>query len=95
MVVDFVILSLQEIGHFVHLINCLMLVVSVPISAQRHGTGILVFPNGNTYNGDFKKNSMTGHGIMTYWNRDVYEGEFKNGLVCRLVGNFTELDLIY
>ena len=59
-----------------------MLVVFVPISVQRHGTGILTFPNGNTYNGDFKKNSMTGHGIMTYWNRDVYEGEFKNGLVC-------------
>ena len=66
--------------------------VLFPLPLQRHGTGTLVFPNGNTYMGDFKKNSMTGHGVMTYWNQDVYEGEFKNGLV-RTYGVLVQWDL--
>ncbi|WP_028670446.1 C13 family peptidase [Saccharospirillum impatiens] len=41
--------------------------------------GVLHFPNGQTYDGDFVRQRFEGKGTLTFGNRTVYEGEFRAG----------------
>lgn len=41
--------------------------------------GILHFPNGQSYEGEFEKQRFEGEGKLTFRNKTVYEGEFKAG----------------
>lgn len=48
---------------------------------QRHGQGILKYPNGDVYDGTWKNNQMNGNGILTYSNGDYFSGEFLDGKI--------------
>ena len=41
--------------------------------------GVLHFPNGQTYNGEFERQRFDGKGKLTFGNRTVYEGDFQAG----------------
>ncbi|MEX2367533.1 MAG: C13 family peptidase [Pseudohongiellaceae bacterium] len=41
--------------------------------------GVLHFPNGQTYDGEFERQRFDGSGKLTFGNRTVYEGEFRAG----------------
>ena len=45
-----------------------------------HGKGVLNFPDGEKYVGEFKKGQIYGHGKMTWTDGAYYEGRFVNGL---------------
>ena len=40
--------------------------------------GLLYFPEGKKYEGEFTNNSVEGYGIKTYPDGKKYEGRFKN-----------------
>lgn len=51
---------------------------------RRHGDGLMVFANGDRYEGNFVQNHLSGYGKMKYgdgssyegnWYKDMYEGE--------------------
>lgn len=51
---------------------------------RRHGNGLMVFANGDRYEGNFVQNHLSGYGKMKYgdgssyegnWYKDMYEGE--------------------
>ena len=44
-----------------------------------HGRGKYVFPNGNTYEGQYEAGVRHGKGKFTYANGGVYTGGFANG----------------
>ena len=44
------------------------------------GTGVMLFDNGDTYEGEWSQGKKHGHGIMTYYNRDVYDGDWANDM---------------
>eukprot|EP00956_Cyclotella_meneghiniana_P044036 scaffold298885_cov89-Cyclotella_meneghiniana.AAC.1 len=46
---------------------------------QRHGFGVLICDNGNSYEGDWKLDKRDGLGIARYSSGDVYDGEWKRG----------------
>jgi predicted nucleic acid-binding Zn-ribbon protein len=46
---------------------------------QRHGFGVLICDNGNSYEGDWKNDKRDGLGIARYSSGDVYDGEWKRG----------------
>eukprot|EP01062_Namystynia_karyoxenos_P028084 TRINITY_DN2134_c0_g1_i3.p1 TRINITY_DN2134_c0_g1~~TRINITY_DN2134_c0_g1_i3.p1 ORF type:complete len:1194 (+),score=488.42 TRINITY_DN2134_c0_g1_i3:93-3674(+) len=59
---------------------------------RRHGHGVLVWPNGNKYVGQWSDGKMTGRGVFTYGTEgDRYEGEFmddkKHGRGCYTFAN--------
>ena len=41
--------------------------------------GVLHFPNGQTYEGEFERQRFDGKGKLTFGNRTVYEGDFRAG----------------
>lgn len=46
---------------------------------QRHGFGVLICDNGNSYEGEWKKDKRDGLGIARYSSGDVYDGEWQRG----------------
>ena len=44
------------------------------VNGNREGSGKLVFPNNNVYEGQFSRNRINGEGTMTYSNGDKYAG---------------------
>lgn len=47
---------------------------------KKHGNGKMYYPNSNeTYEGNFKNNTLTGKGKYTWGNGDSYSGDFLNG----------------
>jgi len=46
---------------------------------QRHGFGVLICDNGNSYEGEWKKDKRDGVGIARYSSGDVYDGEWRRG----------------
>lgn len=50
---------------------------------DKHGHGVMVFPNGVRYEGEFNDGWRHGHGMFSLQNGDTCEGEWKKG---RLTG---------
>ncbi len=46
---------------------------------RRHGRGKLSWPKGDSYEGTFVADAITGSGVFTFANGDVYEGELRDG----------------
>lgn len=46
---------------------------------QRHGFGVLLCDNGNSYEGEWKKDKRDGLGIARYSSGDVYDGQWSKG----------------
>lgn len=46
---------------------------------QRHGFGVLICDNGNSYEGEWKRDKRDGLGIARYSSGDVYDGEWTKG----------------
>merc|ERR1711966_640629 len=46
---------------------------------QRHGFGVLQCDNGNSYEGEWKKDKRDGLGIARYSSGDVYDGQWQKG----------------
>lgn len=46
---------------------------------QRHGFGVLICDNGNSYEGEWTKDKRDGLGIARYSSGDVYDGEWLRG----------------
>ena len=44
-----------------------------------HGKGVLTYPNGHQYVGEFKDGKINGYGIYTWPDGEQYVGEFKDG----------------
>mmetsp|Transcript_17037 Transcript_17037/g.17717 ORF Transcript_17037/g.17717 Transcript_17037/m.17717 type:complete len:224 (+) Transcript_17037:10-681(+) len=53
---------------------------SGPSSKDYTGKAEVVYPNSDTYNGDFKDGVKEGHGIYNFINGDKYTGDWKNNL---------------
>lgn len=49
------------------------------MNGMRKGKGIMTYPDGTTYNGEWEDNKRHGQGIYTYRNGDYYDGEWKEG----------------
>ncbi len=47
----------------------------------KHGTGTLVWTNGDRYEGEFAQDKPDGRGKWQFANRDSYEGEVRAGLI--------------
>jgi len=47
--------------------------------SQRHGFGVLLCDNGNSYEGEWKKDKRDGLGIARYSSGDVYDGQWQRG----------------
>ena len=45
-----------------------------------NGNGIYLFPNGDKYDGEFKRGEINGDGVYTYPDRSEYIGKFVNGV---------------
>ena len=45
-----------------------------------NGHGVLTWPDGQRYEGEFKDGNSNGHGVYTWPDGQRYEGEFKDGL---------------
>ena len=46
---------------------------------QRHGFGMLLCDNGNSYEGEWKKDKRDGLGVARYSSGDVYDGQWHRG----------------
>ena len=46
----------------------------------KNGKMVVVFENGDKYDGEFVNNIKEGYGVMKYSNGEKYEGEFKNNV---------------
>ncbi|AVK77143.1 Morn repeat domain containing protein [Pandoravirus macleodensis] len=44
-----------------------------------HGSGTMVYPNGDVYTGKWRNGRRCGHGVMTYSNGERYAGGWKDG----------------
>jgi len=49
--------------------------------SQSGPVSVVVFPNGDRYEGEFRNGLMEGWGIYTYANGNRYEGEFRNDML--------------
>lgn len=49
------------------------------LNGKRHGRGCFFFPNGDTYDGEWHHDHMTGKGIWMSINKGKYEGDFLDG----------------
>jgi|GEM_PF-2967273 TonB family protein len=69
------------------------------VDGKRTGKGVIVYSNGNRYEGDFVENKRSGKGVFTWKNGNHYEGEYVGGRRtgkgvfttpdgCRLEGDF-------
>ncbi len=47
---------------------------------ERNGYGIVTWPNGQEYRGNFKDNKIDGYGFTKYLNNDEHDGQWKNGI---------------
>lgn len=47
---------------------------------QKHGEGVMVYENGDVYEGEWKNDLHHGFGIFTYANGAVYFGHWENGV---------------
>jgi len=48
--------------------------------SKKHGIGHEQFPNGDSFNGNFKHGHYQGQGTFTWSNGSWFVGEFKDGL---------------
>ena len=49
------------------------------LNGKRHGIGILLFPNGDFYEGSFKNDRMDGFGKYTVKNKNkIFRGRWEN-----------------
>ena len=48
--------------------------------SQRQGKGLILFPSGMTYEGNFDKNMIEGSGTLTLIDGTIYIGQFERGL---------------
>ncbi|KAK8203121.1 hypothetical protein M8818_005346 [Zalaria obscura] len=55
-----------------------------------HGTGHLIYLNGDEYTGSFQHSQRSGHGSQTYQNGDTYKGEWSHDLQ-HGQGTYTEI----
>jgi hypothetical protein len=46
---------------------------------KKEGVGVMIYPNGTTYEGVFKNDISNGQGRIVHPNGDIYEGEFLEG----------------
>ncbi|KAL3776301.1 hypothetical protein ACHAW5_002610 [Stephanodiscus triporus] len=46
---------------------------------QRHGFGVLLCYNGNSYEGEWKKDKRDGLGVAKYSSGDIYDGQWHHG----------------
>jgi hypothetical protein len=46
---------------------------------MKNGYGVLKYPDGDTYEGEFKYSKFNGHGVYKNANGCIYEGNFENG----------------
>jgi len=51
--------------------------------------GLLKYPNGNVYEGQFLNGKRSGNGIMKFANGDVYNGMWKNDQMNDVEGLYT------
>lgn len=49
------------------------------VNGSCQGNGVLVYRNGDVYEGNFNDNYPEGNGKITYKNGNIYEGEFRKG----------------
>ncbi|HWP97501.1 MAG TPA: protein kinase [Syntrophomonadaceae bacterium] len=49
------------------------------VNGMKEGTGTMIWPNGNTYQGEWKNDLQNGSGVFTYYYGDKYEGQWKAG----------------
>ena len=45
---------------------------------QRHGPGIIVWPDGSVYEGYLLNDRINGYGRLIHADADVYQGEWKD-----------------
>jgi hypothetical protein len=51
----------------------------VPVGYEiRHGSGLMLYPNGDIYFGNWKNDQRTGRGVLLEANGDTYDGKWKN-----------------
>jgi len=48
-------------------------------TSEYNGMGRKTFPNGDFFEGHFRKGKMEGQGMLVSSRGDVYTGKFKNG----------------
>ncbi|KAH0258094.1 hypothetical protein KCU91_g15995, partial [Aureobasidium melanogenum] len=48
-------------------------------ASDYHGSGHLIYLNGDEYKGNFSESQRSGYGKMLYANRDTYDGHWKDG----------------
>jgi len=46
---------------------------------QIHGKGVLMYANGNRYEGEWENDVINGHGTLFYADGDKYEGQWSQG----------------
>lgn len=49
------------------------------VDGKKEGYGVLIMPNGDKYEGEWKNDFQNGTGTFTYANGDTYEGQWVNG----------------
>lgn len=50
------------------------------VDGVKHGLGKMVFPNGDTYHGEWQRDKMHGDGSYVYANGDIFSGKFAHGI---------------
>lgn len=50
------------------------------VDGVKQGLGKMVFPNGDTYHGEWKQDKIHSDGSYMYANGDIFSGKFENGI---------------
>lgn len=50
------------------------------VDGAKQGLGKMVFPNGDTYHGEWHRDTMHGDGSFVYANGDIFSGSFALGI---------------